>query len=27
MEPANRNINDSFDKYITLEKELKELEK
>ena len=27
MEPADRNIKDSFDKYISLEKELKELEK
>jgi len=27
MEPANRNIKDYFDKYITLENELKELEK
>ena len=27
MEPADRNVKDSFDKYISLEKELKELEK
>ena len=27
MEPVDRNIKDSFDKYISLEKELKELEK
>ena len=27
MEPVDRNIKDSFEKYISLEKELKELEK